>query len=406
MANFGLSNSFTGGEDDGFKEITKKPEQKQAQDTGSEVIEEKTSDNVEDLGFKKIDPKPDKGPEKQPESQPEDLSDEKFLEYINKKNKTEFKSLEDYQNSFSKQIEKEVVKEVNPWADVMGPEDEAFFKFKKETGRGRKEWEFLNQDISKLSPLDIAREKVRKETGMDNLTNEQLDEHLENELNISLTGDLETSELIKLNAYVKSYKESLIAQQETYKKPLQEHLERQSKQKAANEPLMMLPDGRTVTKSEYEAEINKSKDTYLQKLTQGLNSVSSSEFKVVFEDTGEKREVEFNYEFSDEDKHSMLSGAKDLDATIEKRFATKDGLDHKALAESFWWGDKANQQKVIQKAMQQARAMLLEELAKRSNNENFGFRTMPKRETTKEGYGSLTERGSNSGRGQRFGLKW
>ena len=76
---------------------------------------------------------------------PAELSNESVLEYLNKDRETKFAAIEDVYKT--KEVEKLVEKSVNPYADVFDDEDEAYFNYKKETGRGRKDFDFLNQDI-------------------------------------------------------------------------------------------------------------------------------------------------------------------------------------------------------------------------------------------------------------------
>jgi hypothetical protein len=67
---------------------------------------------------------------------------------------------------------------VDPWENVIDDEDRQYLQFKKETGRGRKDFDSLNVDYDTVSSLDLARERVRKESGQ-SFTNEQADLYLE-----------------------------------------------------------------------------------------------------------------------------------------------------------------------------------------------------------------------------------
>jgi hypothetical protein len=46
-----------------------------------------------------------------------------------------------------------------PWENVIDDEDRQYLQFKKETGRGRKDFDSLNVDYDTVSSLDLAREK-------------------------------------------------------------------------------------------------------------------------------------------------------------------------------------------------------------------------------------------------------
>ena len=103
-------------------------------------------------------------------------------------------------------------KEVNPYDGVLDDEDKAYLNFKKETGRSRKDFEALNANLDEIPKIDLARERVRIETGL-NLSNEQIDEYIADELGIDLE-DMRASDQIKLAAYTKSILEIKKAEQE------------------------------------------------------------------------------------------------------------------------------------------------------------------------------------------------
>jgi hypothetical protein len=77
-------------------------------------------------------------------------------------------------------------------------EDRQYLQFKKETGRGRKDFDSLNVDYDTVSSLDLARERVRKESGQ-SFTNEQADLYLERKrIDLSDLSDLQDYDNIEL----------------------------------------------------------------------------------------------------------------------------------------------------------------------------------------------------------------
>ena len=289
------------------------------------------------------------------------------------------------------------VKEVNKYEGLIDEEDDAYFKYKKETGRTRKDFDYLKEDFMKTSALELARERVRQDTGL-KLTNDKADAYLEKKLGIDLSeSELDSNDEIELNAYSKQYRDKLIEEQEKYRTPL----EKITQAKKANDiEMVQLEDGTKVSKADYDAFTEK-RNTYLNNIEQAVNRVTASDFKVVIDDNGDKKELNFNYEYSKEDKHRMLSDASDVDSTINKRYQSKDGFNHQDLTESLWWGVKENQQKVISAAMQQARAQLLEEMVESDNNVNFGHRPLQTSKKVEAGYGSLSGENTNG-----FGVKF
>jgi hypothetical protein len=141
-------------------------------------------------------------------------------------------------------------------------------------------------------------------------------------------------------------------------------------------------------KTKYD-DLLQRRNKYVEDITKAVNSVAASDFKVTIDDNGEKRTLDFKYDYSQDDKQSMLSEAKDIDATIAKRYKANDQFNHQGLAEAMWWGDKANQQKVISAAVNQALATFIEEQAARDNNETFAPRPLQSVKNGKEGYGDL-----------------
>lgn len=353
-------------------------------------------------------PKPTAPPVEQPEQpkpsedpKPIDLNDEQVAAYLKSKyfQDKEFNGIDSLIKGTEPTV-KEVEKVVNPYQDVFDETDEAYFKFKRETGLGRKEWDFVQQDINAISPLDMALQRVRKDTGMADLSLKEAKDYLEKKLDIDFSeGELSGPDKIELNGYIKPFKDEMFAQQEAYVKPMTE--EQRAKQQGASN-LLTLPDGRQLTKEAYQQEITQVKTDYLNNIKKGASSAAPSEFVIEFNDNGEKRTTNFKYDYSEQDKHSMLSDGSDIDAMLERRYKTEDGFDHSRLLKGLWWGDEANQKKVISAVYQQARAEVIAELSAADNNENFR-RTPPNRQPKpKEGYGTLPD-GNQSTR--QFGVR-
>lgn len=328
--------------------------------------------------------------------QPVELTEDQIKAYFS--NKYPDKTFEKVEDLFKAPEVKEVEKEVNPWEDVMDDEEKAYLTFKRETGRGRKEFEFLNQDFSKSSPLDLAIERVRKDTGLLTLSKEKAISYLESKLNIDLSSEeLDTVGEIELNQYAKPYREELEAQKEKYRKPSENVVKKQPPQ-----DMVELPDGSKITKQQYDQFIE-TRNRYHEDLTKAVNSVTASDFSLEIDDNGDKRKIDFKYDYSNDDKQSMLSDAKDIDATIAKRYKSDKGFSHEGLAKAIWWGEESNQRKVIAAAMQQARAEAIEELLARDNNEIYSPKSFQRTPSSNNGYSTIEE-GLGQTR-QGFGVK-
>ena len=390
--NYGIAQGFTDnlGKELGDLEI------KEPIETLDEKTEDKPIEKEEKKPIEYAKPDVEKKPIEKEEPILPEWNDEEVLKYINKDKETTFESIDDVYKT--KEVEKIVDKEVNPWEDVMDETDKAYYKFKRETNRSRKDFDLLNQDISKISLLDMAISRVRKDTGM-KLSNTEAKNYLESKLNIDLDSDeISVNDKIELNTYAKPYKDALESDKEKYRTPLESVLKAQ---KAADVEMVKLEDGREIPKEQYNNFISQ-RNEYIDNVKKAVDSVTPFDFNIEIDDNGEKRKIDFSYEPSKEDKHSMLSDASDVDAMIAKRYQTKEGFNHKKLAEGLWWGDPGNQQKVIKAAMEKARAETIEEMLSDGNNENFGRRTLPKTKKSDDGYGTLTTGNAQNGFGVKF----
>lgn len=285
------------------------------------------------------------------------------LSYL-KKQGFEVENAEDLQRYKTPQI-----KEVNPYDEFMDDEDKKYFEFKKTTGKTKAEYEMLRTDPDSISPLEYAIEKAKNDSGL-SLTKEEALEFLEEELGISDFDELTSTDKIKLAKYSKELKDKRVSMFNELKNISVEKPQNQ------NQPEMVtLDNGQTVPKEQYE-QFNKNRQQYLNANKESVNSVTSSEFKVMLDDNGSPREVAFTYEFNDQDKHSMLSMTEDTGKLIE-RYNTEKGFNHKQFNEDAFWLDPANRNKAISTIIQKALATNTEEVLKGRGNVNFSHQPLP-----------------------------
>jgi|GEM_PF-2515848 len=294
---------------------------------------------------------------------PAGLSPAQILEYFAANGRT----VEAVEDLFK---EKEVVKEVNPYEGVLDDEDKQYLDFKKETGRGRKEFEFLNQDVDKMNPIDLAKAQILKETGL-TLSTEKAIEYLEDKFDIDLqTEELSTKAQIELNKFIKPVKDEYSSLKEQYKKPIEKP------QSQPQEEMVTLTDGSLMKKAEYDQlVINHQKHIEASKAS--VNSVTEASFKMMIDDNGTEKEVSYGYEYSPEDKQKMLSIVSDVDATMESRYRSEQGFNHKQFAEDLFWSDPANRGKAIPSMLAKARAEAIAEVMQIQNNTNFERNSLP-----------------------------
>lgn len=297
-------------------------------------------------------------------NEPDIVTDEAVLDYFKKKGR-EVSSIDELLKEPEKVIE---TKEVNPWEDLMDDDDKAFFNYKKETGRTRKEYEALNTNIDDIPPLQFAREQVLKESGI-KLSQSQVDEYLENKLGISDINDLTTNDLIELSKYGKSIKDARLEEQEKYRQPIKKVVP-SAQQNNNQDELVQLANGTLMRKSDYEIA-QQNQDKHNQMIKEAVNSVTATSFKVSIDDNGEQKDLNYNYDYSDNDRSSALSIVSDLGKFVQDTYQGAEGFNHKQFAEDVFWLDPKNRNTVISSLVHKARAEAIEEVMKQRGNVNY-----------------------------------
>lgn len=277
----------------------------------------------------------------------------------------EVNSIEDLFKEPEKVIE---TKEVNPWEDVMDDEDKAFFQYKKETGRSRSDYEKLHTNLDEVSPVEFARAQVLKETGM-KLDNNQINDYLQSKLGIEDMDSLTTNDLIELAKYGKSIKDARLEEQAKFKQPLPKP-EVPQNQNTNQDDYVQLANGTFMKKSDFEiAQQNLVKHN--QMVQEAVNSVTATSFKVMIDDNGEQRELNYDYNYSDNDRSSAVSIVSDLGKYVQENYQSEQGFNHKQFAEDAFWLNPKNRETVISSLVHKARAEAIEEVMKQRGNVNY-----------------------------------
>lgn len=320
----------------------------------TEVVETPAVENIETPTTEVEAPVVETPAVEQPET--ELVFDESsVLNQINAKYGKQFQSFDEVL------AEKVIEKEVNPYENVS-EEAQQFLKFNAETGRGLKDWEFLNTDFESVDPLVFARERVRKESGL-NLSDEDVNTYLENKLGIYLE-NIDAAAKIELSTYGKPIRDEKISLKETYKTPIA------PKQVEPSEEVVQLDNGAVMKKTEYEKMVQ-NHQLHVENVKAAVNSVAEATFKTTFDDNGTPKEISLKYDYSPDDAQRMASYASDPSATAEKLFRTEKGFNYATFNESMLWIDPAFREKAVSSLIQKAIAQNTEEILKRDNNVNF-----------------------------------
>jgi hypothetical protein len=326
--------------------------------TGQEVNSEGNNENVTDVdndGYYK----PQDFDYDEDEFEYEELNEEVAFKFLKETKGIEVDSLDDFLKP----------KEVNPYEDVLDEDDRAYLNFKKETGRSRKEFEALNSNLDEIPKIELARERVRKETGL-KLTDEQVDEYISEELGIDLE-EPTARDQIKLANYTKDILNEKKSEQEKYRKPIENIQEpKKENSNSTKEEFVTLENGAVMPKSKYD-DIIKNREQEILKAKESVNRVTNSVFKITVDDKGIEKELNYEYSYSEEDKHSMVSIVSDVDGVIKRRYESENGFDYKSFSEDLQWSDPKFREKAIGSLLHKAIAETTENLLKERGNVNF-----------------------------------
>jgi len=267
------------------------------------------------------------------------------------------------------EVEKEVVKEVNPYADILDDDDKAYFQFKKETGKSRKEFEAVNKNWDEVPAIELAREKVRKENPGLTLDDSQVDDYLQDELGLDFS-DLDTNGQIKLNKFAQDLRNEKKAEQDKYRQPLENKQESPQTQPAGQPEYVKLPNGALMGKAEFEAA-QKVQQENVKLAVEAVKTVKTADFKISVDDNGSVRDVAIPYEYSENDVQNMASIVCDIDGTIAKRYSSEYGFNHASFGEDMLWSDRSFREKAIPDLISRERAKAIEETLQLVGNHNY-----------------------------------
>tara|TARA_B100002049_G_scaffold145952_2_gene108421 strand:- start:1742 stop:2989 length:1248 start_codon:yes stop_codon:yes gene_type:complete len=324
---------------------------------------------------------PAQGPEPTPAPQPE-LNEEAFLSYIKEKKGFKGESLD------------ELFKKPEPAADPFeGLSDEAvqFVKYNKETQRSYKEFEALNRDYSKVSPLEAAREKALA-IGGDYIDQSNVDEYLEAELGIDVSDfeNLSAVEKMRLKNFGQDYIQSQIEAQQKYKQPIE---------RPGQPEMVTLENGQTMPKETYDKLVDQQL-AYQNSIKEASDKINASAYDIKIDDNGTEKVMNVAYEYSKDDKQDMVSSALNIDAFYQKAFGTEKGLDYAKLEEGLHWADPAKREKSITAIVHKALAQQAEEFAAIEHNAEVKTKQMPHSATQTSNNNIASWRGGNTTTGR------
>ena len=328
------------------KELLEKHEQ--------QFSEVSSSDEVEVVSEPLPDETTTEAPEKEATieevaQQPYDLKEEDVLSYIGNRYGKEINSIEELMSEREK-------------AEEMPEDVAAYFKYKKETGRGISDFVKLQQDYTTMNPDSLLKEYLTlTEEGLDAEDIESLmedysyDEELDDESDVRKTKLAKKKIIAKANRFFKE-------QQELYKQPL----ESSGSSNEANEELQAYKQYLNTAKTQQE-EANRKREWFVKK----SDEVFGSEFKG------------FKFKLNDEEIMFSPGGASELKKAQETpmnfvhKYMDSQGLlndaegYHRSLAMAM------NPDKFAQFFFEQGKSKATEDVIRKTKNINMSERKAP-----------------------------
>ncbi len=294
---------------------------------------------------------------------PVEYTDDAVLDYLRKKSGKELSSIDDLFKTPDP---------VDPYANLP-EETQQYLKFNAETGRDYEDFQKLNIDYGKMTPLQIAQQKAMEFTD-GQLNQTEINEFLEKELGIEDIAELDKIDAARLNAYGKDFIQNKLAEKEKYKQPIA----KPEPPKQEGPEMVKLENGMVMPKEAYE-NMESQRLQYVDAIKNSTDKITSSSVAVKIDDNGTEKIMDLNYDYSKEDKHDMVSYAMDVNQMVQKISGTKEGgIDHAKHQENVLWYDPSFRGKAINSLIHKALAQQAEEFTKFGMNANFNTnKSMP-----------------------------
>lgn len=298
----------------------------------------------------------------------------------------------------------ELLKPKEPEAPIKktyDDETQKFIDFQERTGRGLKEYEQANKDLTTLNPIELAKDRIRRENAGVDLSPEEINYLLEEELGFDPSEEgLEPRELAKFKKFYGSHLNTLKTEQQKLNEAV-EGFEPQAEESA--QPVgekIKLSNGLEVDAESY----NRDRQKYLQDRDAQLQTLAEEGFKLSYDGKDGKKELDFNYKYTEEDLQSMRSITEDVGGIISDYQNEAGEFNHGDFNKDLWWSKPANRSKAIAALLGKARNEVISEITGRRKNVNFDSPNPLPQASKAKGYTEPGESNSNSAFGVKYGL--
>ena len=344
-------------------------------------IEEKSIAQVEEELLEKHE-------EQFEDSTPKEEVVEQAVETTESEGLTEEQVLSHIKNRYNKEISSmdELFAERESQEEL--PEDvAAYFKYKKETGRGISDYVKLQRNFDEANPDTLLRDYLKAtETALDDDDIQSLMDEYSYDADLDDESDIKKVKVAKKKAIAKA-KNYFVEQQEKYKQPLESRSEAisDSEKEQYNAYKQYLNEAAT------QQEETKRKSEWF---TQKTDEVFNNEFKGFEFNIGEDK-VTYSPGSAEETKKLQLSPMNFVNKYLDENGLMKDAAGyHKALAVAM------NPEKFAQYFYEQGKANATEDVMRKTKNINMTTRNTP--EVSSKSGTQFKSLNNDSGRGLKI----
>ena len=286
-----------------------------------------------------------------------------------------------------------------PIEDAYDDETKEFLAYQRKTGRGLRDYQESKKDLTTLNPVDVAKDRIRRESEGADLSEQDLNFLLEKELGFDPSDeDLSDEEKAVFKRYYGSHLNNLKKEQQKYNEPVEGFQPKAEANQAESAGKVQLSNGQEVDAATYEKE----RADYLKLIDDSLQGIKEQKFTYSVDGKDGKEEFTVDYTLSDEDLHSVKSDVEDVGALLNP-YQTESGFDMKQFEEDSFWRNKALREKAISNIAQKIRSQVVSEMTAKRKNLNFDAPNEPPK-SKKAGYVEPGSGGSSSGPQVKYSL--
>ena len=357
------------------QELLQKHEEKLNEESGTDVEGVEESNEPTNTTQKQESVQPESQAQEDT-TQSSELNEESVLSFIKNKYGREINSLDELTAAQE--------------SEDMPEDVAAYYKYKKETGRGIDDYVKLSKDFNELNPDTLLREYLSAtEEGLDSEDIDMLMEDYSYDEDLDDDAEIKKIKIARKKTIAKA-KKYFNEQKEKYRVPLESSGSSISESEAKDLEAykQYIESSKT-----YEEELQRKRDWFFKK----TDNVFGSEFKG-FEFTLDDKKVTYSPGDATELKKAQSDSSNFL-----KKFLNEDGLIEDAVGYHKALSIAMNPDKFAKFFYEQGKAEATDDVMRKTKNINMSERKTP--EVTSKGGMQIKSLGSDSGRGLKIRSK-